>query len=261
MCWRYLGAEFDIHGGGLDLVFPHHENEIAQSRAAGLPFARYWVHHALLNLGEAKMSKSLGNVIDLAARRGARRPAGRAALLPRARRTTARGSTTPTRRCGRPPSPTGGSRASSSGRSSGSAPVEPGDAAGRRSSRRWTTTSTPRRRSPSCTTTVREGNTALADGDDDAAARGAGRGAGDARRARSRPARPGSGPAPARRRRCEAWSTRWSRSRWSSAPRPAPARTGRPPTRSATSSSRPASWWRTPRTVHDGRSEEQTDAG
>jgi cysteinyl-tRNA synthetase len=65
MCWRYLGAEFDIHGGGLDLTFPHHENEIAQSRAAGLPFARYWVHHALLNLGEAKMSKSLGNVIDL----------------------------------------------------------------------------------------------------------------------------------------------------------------------------------------------------
>jgi cysteinyl-tRNA synthetase len=67
MCRRYLGAEFDIHGGGLDLVFPHHENEIAQSRAAGLPFARYWVHHALLNLGTAKMSKSLGNVIDLAA--------------------------------------------------------------------------------------------------------------------------------------------------------------------------------------------------
>jgi cysteinyl-tRNA synthetase len=65
MCWRYLGAEFDIHGGGLDLTFPHHENEIAQSKAAGLPFARYWVHHALLNLGEAKMSKSLGNVLDL----------------------------------------------------------------------------------------------------------------------------------------------------------------------------------------------------
>jgi cysteinyl-tRNA synthetase len=65
MCWRYLGAEFDIHGGGLDLTFPHHENEVAQSRAAGLPFARYWVHHALLNLGESKMSKSLGNVIDL----------------------------------------------------------------------------------------------------------------------------------------------------------------------------------------------------
>src|SRR2546423_2200763 len=67
MCWRYLGDEFDIHGGGLDLVFPHHENEIAQSRAAGLGVARYWVHHALLNLGTAKMSKSIGNVIDLEA--------------------------------------------------------------------------------------------------------------------------------------------------------------------------------------------------
>jgi cysteinyl-tRNA synthetase len=66
MGWRYLGAEFDIHGGGLDLVFPHHENELAQSRAAGLPFARYWVHNGLLNLGETKMSKSLGNVVDLA---------------------------------------------------------------------------------------------------------------------------------------------------------------------------------------------------
>jgi cysteinyl-tRNA synthetase len=65
MARRYLGAEFDIHGGGLDLMFPHHENEIAQSRSLGLPFARYWVHNALLNLGEAKMSKSLGNVIDL----------------------------------------------------------------------------------------------------------------------------------------------------------------------------------------------------
>ncbi|WP_212995394.1 cysteine--tRNA ligase [Winogradskya consettensis] len=67
MARRYLGAEFDIHGGGLDLTFPHHENEIAQSHAAGLPFARYWVHNALLNLGDAKMSKSLGNVIDVEA--------------------------------------------------------------------------------------------------------------------------------------------------------------------------------------------------
>jgi cysteinyl-tRNA synthetase len=66
MARRYLGDEFDLHGGGLDLVFPHHENEIAQSRAAGLGFARYWVHNGLLNLGESKMSKSDGNVIDLA---------------------------------------------------------------------------------------------------------------------------------------------------------------------------------------------------
>jgi cysteinyl-tRNA synthetase len=67
MCWRFLGEEFDIHGGGLDLRFPHHENEVAQSHAAGLPFARYWVHHAMLNLGTSKMSKSDGNVITLEA--------------------------------------------------------------------------------------------------------------------------------------------------------------------------------------------------
>ncbi|GAA4243286.1 cysteine--tRNA ligase [Dactylosporangium darangshiense] len=67
MCWRYLGTEFDIHGGGLDLQFPHHENEIAQSRAAGHGFARFWVHHALLNLGGTKMAKSVGNVVTLEA--------------------------------------------------------------------------------------------------------------------------------------------------------------------------------------------------
>jgi cysteinyl-tRNA synthetase len=67
MTWRYLGPEFDIHSGGLDLVFPHHENEIAQSHAAGLPFARYWAHNGMLNLGGSKMAKSVGNVLDVAA--------------------------------------------------------------------------------------------------------------------------------------------------------------------------------------------------
>ncbi|MEV6970856.1 cysteine--tRNA ligase [Hamadaea sp. NPDC051192] len=67
MTWRYLGAEFDLHGGGLDISFPHHENEIAQSRSAGLPFARYWVHNAMLNLGGSKMAKSVGNVLDVEA--------------------------------------------------------------------------------------------------------------------------------------------------------------------------------------------------
>jgi len=61
MAARYLGETFDIHGGGLDLVFPHHENERAQSRAAGDGFARYWVHNGLLGLAGEKMSKSLGN--------------------------------------------------------------------------------------------------------------------------------------------------------------------------------------------------------
>ena len=61
MAARYLGPEFDIHGGGLDLRFPHHENELAQSRAAGQPFARYWLHNGWVTQGGAKMSKSLGN--------------------------------------------------------------------------------------------------------------------------------------------------------------------------------------------------------
>ncbi|MFT4157615.1 MAG: cysteine--tRNA ligase [Microbacterium sp.] len=61
MSKRYLGVEFDIHGGGLDLRFPHHENELAQSTAAGDGFARYWVHNGLVTVGGQKMSKSLGN--------------------------------------------------------------------------------------------------------------------------------------------------------------------------------------------------------
>ncbi len=63
MSRRYLGAEFDIHGGGLDLRFPHHENELAQSTAAGDAFARSWVHNGLVTVGGQKMSKSLGNVV------------------------------------------------------------------------------------------------------------------------------------------------------------------------------------------------------
>jgi cysteinyl-tRNA synthetase len=63
MSRRYLGPEFDIHGGGLDLRFPHHENELAQSAAAGDPFARFWVHNGLVTVGDQKMSKSLGNFL------------------------------------------------------------------------------------------------------------------------------------------------------------------------------------------------------
>ncbi|WP_271175538.1 cysteine--tRNA ligase [Leifsonia poae] len=74
MSRRYLGAEFDIHGGGLDLRFPHHENEIAQSTAAGDAFARYWVHNGLVNVNGQKMSKSLGNSVYAADLLGAARP-------------------------------------------------------------------------------------------------------------------------------------------------------------------------------------------
>ncbi|HXF97761.1 MAG TPA: cysteine--tRNA ligase [Gaiellaceae bacterium] len=65
MAVKYLGPEFELHGGGMDLRFPHHENELAQSRALGHPFARIWMHNGLLELDEAKMSKSLGNVVTL----------------------------------------------------------------------------------------------------------------------------------------------------------------------------------------------------
>ena len=62
MAAKELGPEFWIHGGGLDLVFPHHENERAQSLAAGHPFARIWMHNGMLRFTGEKMSKSLGNV-------------------------------------------------------------------------------------------------------------------------------------------------------------------------------------------------------
>jgi cysteinyl-tRNA synthetase len=66
MSQRYLGESFDIHGGGKDLVFPHHENEIAQSEAAtGEPFVRYWVHNGFVNIDQEKMSKSLGNILAI----------------------------------------------------------------------------------------------------------------------------------------------------------------------------------------------------
>jgi len=67
MIERHLGETIDIHGGGLDLIFPHHENEIAQSRCAhgGLPLARYWVHNGFVDMGAEKMSKSIGNVITV----------------------------------------------------------------------------------------------------------------------------------------------------------------------------------------------------
>ena len=67
MSMTYLGATLDIHGGGQDLIFPHHENEIAQSEASTgqTPFSRYWVHNGLLQLGADKMSKSIGNLVSV----------------------------------------------------------------------------------------------------------------------------------------------------------------------------------------------------
>jgi cysteinyl-tRNA synthetase len=65
MALKLLGPAFEIHGGGLDLVFPHHENEIAQSQSAGRPFADIWMHNGMLRLAGEKMSKSLGNIVSL----------------------------------------------------------------------------------------------------------------------------------------------------------------------------------------------------
>jgi len=65
MSTKYLGDTFDIHGGGVDLVFPHHENEVAQAEAAGKPFAKFWVHNGLLTVNGEKMSKSVGNYITV----------------------------------------------------------------------------------------------------------------------------------------------------------------------------------------------------
>ena len=64
MAGKYLGAEFDIHGGGLDLRFPHHENEMAQSNAAGHGFANFWMHNGMVTYEGEKMSKSIGNTIS-----------------------------------------------------------------------------------------------------------------------------------------------------------------------------------------------------
>jgi cysteinyl-tRNA synthetase len=66
MAMKYLGATFDLHGGGEDLIFPHHECEIAQAEACtGKPFARYWAHNGMVNMGKEKMSKSLGNTLNI----------------------------------------------------------------------------------------------------------------------------------------------------------------------------------------------------
>ena len=66
MSCKYLGEQFDIHGGGRDLIFPHHENEIAQSECiSNNNFANYWIHNGLININKEKMSKSIGNIVNI----------------------------------------------------------------------------------------------------------------------------------------------------------------------------------------------------
>ena len=197
MAGKYLGPAFDIHGGGVDLRFPHHENEQAQSRAAGHPFASYWLHNAWITTAGEKMSKSLGNslldpggaragtaasscattssppttaprrVLLRGARRGGRRlPADRELPRPRDRRighAAADVAAGGARRCRCP----------------------------RRSSPRWTTTSGTPAAVAVIHDTVREGNKLLDDGPRPPLRAPRSASAGDARRARPRPARPG----------------------------------------------------------------------
>ena len=247
---------FDIHGGGVDLRFPHHENEQAQSRAAGHPFASYWLHNAWITTAGEKMSKSLGNSLLIPAvlervrgielryyivaahyrshvefsLRGARRGGGRLPPdreLPRPRRRSDR--------------PTSGRRRAGSVPRRGRCP--------RRSSPRWTTTSARRPRSRSSTTRSARATSCSPTA------------VGRAARPPSvrcaamldvlgldppDPAWPSSGGVddePADRRRRRAGRAACS----SSAPRPARPRTSPPPTRSATRSRPPASRSRTPR--------------
>ena len=69
MSQKYLGETFDIHGGGLENIFPHHEDEVAQSEAAcGKPFAKYWLHNNMVTVNGQKMGKSLGNFVTLSRR-------------------------------------------------------------------------------------------------------------------------------------------------------------------------------------------------
>ena len=222
MAEKFLGADFAIHGGGTDLVFPHHENEIAQTEAArGVPLARIWMHEGMVTTGpEAKMAKSEGNVFLLA--RGARplRPRG-------GRRLPDLGPLPPADRVRR-----GGARAGACAgnerfaTSSASASAMDGDpdeavvgAPRGASSTPWPTTSTPRGRWPQLFDLVARGPQA-------------GRCRARTRRSRrcssvlglERLAEAEEGPPTPRPRRC-----------WPSATRPAPRATSSAPTRCATS--------------------------
>ena len=177
MSLKLLGDGFDIHGGGSDLVFPHHENEIAQAVGAGHEFARYWLHNGMLNVDGEKMSKSLGNFVTLVdildQLRPARVPAARAAdALPPADGDRREGAV----RRGE------GASAGSTRWRAGPAPRicrrRRRPATSRRSATRWTTTSTRPPRSPTIFELVRDANVAL---DEDLAR--------DRGRSRSRPCR------------------------------------------------------------------------
>ena len=163
MAAKYLGPAFDIHGGGVDLRFPHHENELAQSRAAGQPFASYWLHNAWITTAGEKMSKSLGNsllvpeVLEAGAGHRAALLHGLGAL-PLARRVLVRGAR---RRGDGVPPDRGLPRAGARGRGArGRLERRSSRLSGTRSPPPWTTTSARRPPSRVIHDAVREGNAA-----------------------------------------------------------------------------------------------------
>jgi cysteinyl-tRNA synthetase len=153
MCEAYLGPEFDIHAGGMDLIFPHHENEIAQAEAVGDRFARFWLHNGWVTMGGEKMSKSLGNVLAIPAVLQRVRPAELRYYLGSAHyRSMLEFSENA---CRMPRRHTQGSRTSCIGCATGSAPSS--RANGRpRSPPRSTTTCRCPSRSPRCTPHARK---------------------------------------------------------------------------------------------------------
>ena len=254
------GPTFDIHGGGLDLIFPHHENELAQSQAAGdgvrpVLDAQRPAHHRRRE--DEQVARQLAA--------GRRRCCTRvrpvelryylvAAALPLADRVLRGGAARGRRRL---PADRG---LRAPGAPSVVGAADAGDAgAGRRSPPRWTTTSARPAALAVVHEAVREGNTALAAGDDARSRGRARRGPRDARRARPRPARPAVGDRRRRRPAAAVVDALVARRAGAAAGRPGPARTTPPPTRSATSSPRPASSSRTPRTGPRWTLERRTD--
>ena len=147
-----LGEGFDLHGGGEDLAFPHHENERAQAEGAGHPFARHWIHTGMVTIGGDKMSKSLGNftTVEDALTDHDWRALRLAMLQTHYRRAADLGATElDRRRAGRSSAST---RCSAGPTPAGIACVVRGRSRGARraSAVRWTTTSTPRTRWRSC---------------------------------------------------------------------------------------------------------------
>ena len=255
MARRWLGDEFDIHGGGIDLRFPHHENEQAQSRAAGLGFARYWLHNAWVTVKGQKMGKSLGNALEVRHLLEATRPIVLRYYLTAAHyRSMIEYHPGSLDEAGAAVERIEGflERASRRGRSSRAPP----SSCPQRSSRRWTTTSASAARSPSSTTPCAPATALSTTDDDEAALEAAACRRGDDRRARRQPARrrTGAPAAAARPPRPSPRSTRSSVPSSTRGRRRGRSATSSAPTRSATRSPPSASRSPTRRRGPSGRS-------